>query len=390
MTSKLPLRLVGTFFLLASVLAAADPAPTPAAPATNTPAASNTRSTIAPRRIFVKDGQLKSHPFVIFVTQTITEAMRPTLTLRGNHYVLAANASEAPQTPKDVLPGQTRTVTLDGQQVALEGTILIFDLSQLPIPPFKSATRFTPLLNWTVPGATAADPGKPDAIVGAEEIYIGNMTGATLWTAVTIGIIGITLLSWTKIKSKQAVRFTPRPLLFIITGPDGFLSLWRAQLVVWTIAVGSVVFLFGLTRLRVPDIPETLVALMGMSVLTGTLSALRAAPAKPTTPVAAPAPAPAAPVAPPPPPPAPAPAEPILFNSSHATWSDLISIYNKTSQQVELSVPKAQMVFWTAVILVLFVVKSFLLGELWAVPWEMVALTGVSQAGYIGDKLVKP
>jgi hypothetical protein len=41
-------------------------------------------------------------------------------------------------------------------------------------------------------------------------------------------------------------------------------------------------------------------------------------------------------------------------------------------------------------ILVLFVVKSVLRGELWEVPWEVVTLTGVSQAGYLGDKNLDP
>lgn len=39
--------------------------------------------------------------------------------------------------------------------------------------------------------------------------------------------------------------------------------------------------------------------------------------------------------------------------------------------------------------LFLFIVKSILLGALWPVPWELVALTGMSQAGYIGDKYVQ-
>jgi len=69
--------------------------------------------------------------------------------------------------------------------------------------------------------------------------------------------------------------------------------------------------------------------------------------------------------------------------------SDLISSYSPIFKDVRLSVPKAQMVFWTGIILVLFIAKSLLIGELWEVPWEMVALTGVSQAGYIGDKATK-
>jgi hypothetical protein len=55
---------------------------------------------------------------------------------------------------------------------------------------------------------------------------------------------------------------------------------------------------------------------------------------------------------------------------------------------LELSIPKAQMVVWTLVVILLFCIKSVLGGELWAVPWELVVLTGFSQAGYLGDKVV--
>jgi len=45
--------------------------------------------------------------------------------------------------------------------------------------------------------------------------------------------------------------------------------------------------------------------------------------------------------------------------------SDLISSYSPIFKDVRLSVPKAQMVFWTGIILVLFIAKSLLIGELW-------------------------
>ena len=74
---------------------------------------------------------------------------------------------------------------------------------------------------------------------------------------------------------------------------------------------------------------------------------------------------------------------------ARARFSDLISNWNNITQQVELSLPKAQMVVWTVIVLAVFIVKSFLLGALWPVPWELVALTGFSQAGYVGDKFVQ-
>jgi len=56
-----------------------------------------------------------------------------------------------------------------------------------------------------------------------------------------------------------------------------------------------------------------------------------------------------------------------------------------------LSLARAQMVFWTVLTLFLFIVKSILDGNLWAVPWELVALMGLSQVGYLAPKIpLKP
>ena len=49
---------------------------------------------------------------------------------------------------------------------------------------------------------------------------------------------------------------------------------------------------------------------------------------------------------------------------------------------------KAQMIFWTVLTLVVFVAKSVTDGTLWPVPWQMVALMGMSQAGYVAPKLI--
>jgi hypothetical protein len=366
----------------------------PGSAQTAVPAPSN----IQPRRIVIDDGQLKSHPFQVFVTHPITDAMNPTLRLTGMHAVTAiTDLEKSDLKPKHVLARQNRAIVVDGIPASAEGTLLIFDLSPLHLPLFKSAARFLPLVSWTetAPGKEAAR----ESIAAPDEIYLGNMPGAAVWTIAIVGSIVLVLLFWSAAKAREITKFPARPTLLLITGPDGFLSLWRAQLLFWTIAVGSLVTMFGLLQLRVPEIPEPLVVLMGMSLLTGTVSALKAgqssatatrppAPAAPPAAPAVPAPAAVAPVAAPAAAAIPPPAPIIRFNSQRAGWADLISVWNKGTGQVELSLPKAQMVFWTITILVLFVVKSILLGALWAVPWELVALTGFSQAGYIGDKFV--
>jgi len=48
---------------------------------------------------------------------------------------------------------------------------------------------------------------------------------------------------------------------------------------------------------------------------------------------------------------------------------------------------KAQMLFWTLLLLVIFVSESILDGVIWDVPWPLVALMGFSQAGCLAPKL---
>lgn len=381
-----------TALALAEARESSPPPPASAPTSTSAPALAGE---IDPPQLVVADGQLKSHPFQVFVTRSVTTEMQPTFYLTGLHWITAPSKLEEPLKPLRVLPRQRRTILIDGLPATVEGTLLVFDLSRFKLPIYKSAARYWPILEWTDPPA-AGRPATRQAMASEREIYVGNLPGAALWTLVTVGAAVLGLLVWSVSKRSQITKFQPRPALLLITGPDGYLSLWRTQLLLWTFAVGSVVFLFGLVRLNVPEIPETLVALMGMSLLTGTVSAVKA---KQAAPAAAVAPAPANPppaVAPPPPavvPAAPVVAPPaggqppeIRFNPGKPSWADLTATWNKNTGQVELSVSKAQMVFWTVLILVLFVSKSILLGALWPVPWEMVALTGISQAGYIGDK----
>jgi len=58
-------------------------------------------------------------------------------------------------------------------------------------------------------------------------------------------------------------------------------------------------------------------------------------------------------------------------------------------KETVLSIAKAQMVFWTLLMMFIFVVKSILDGVMWEVPWEMVALMGMSLAGYLGPKFAR-
>ena len=68
--------------------------------------------------------------------------------------------------------------------------------------------------------------------------------------------------------------------------------------------------------------------------------------------------------------------------------ADLVRTY-RSGQPPELSLAKAQMLFWTVLLLGLFVTKSILEGAIWEVPWPLVFLMGFSQAGHLAPKLAE-
>jgi hypothetical protein len=303
------------------------------------------------------DGQLRSHSIRVFLDRDITTAMRPVLTLSINHALLLRGRPEYSTNACSLLARNQRfTEDLDGQETPTTGTIMLSNLDErFRIPFYKAAVQALPSLTWNEGGADNAG-AEPQTAIGAHEIYLGNTIGAFIWTFVVMATLAVFIVALcAKIKGSAWV---------MVCAEDGTLSLWRAQLLAWTFVVGSVVLCFGLTRLEIPTIPETLVALMGMSLATGGLgyignkehlqpkgaSAGQAAPK--TLPV---------------------------------RLGELLCDENG-----ELSVARIQMVFWTVLMLLLFFVKSFQESAVWEVPWTMVTLMGFSQAGYIGPKFASP
>ena len=65
---------------------------------------------------------------------------------------------------------------------------------------------------------------------------------------------------------------------------------------------------------------------------------------------------------------------------------ELFSVEDDAADGSNLSLSRLQMLFWTIVMIIMFVSKSLITGALWEIPWTLVALMGVSQAGYIGGK----
>ncbi len=300
----------------------------------------------SPVRLYMPDGQLRSHPIKVFINRDISEAQKPRLRLTGSHVVTEKHKGEdALRRPMVVARHQEWIEERHGGKMTVTGTLMLFDLSGYPIPFYKAAMRLTPTLVWE----NNDGQGTTHIAVGASEVYLGNSTGAFLWVFVLVGVLIWLITGLARKASGRA--------LTLLCDTDGSLSLWRTQVAAWTVAIGGVVAGYGFIRLQVPGIPESLVALMGMSLGTGGISHYQSrkrkqAPDSRVTPMLA----------------------------------DLLCDILPDGSR-ELSLSRTQMLFWTILVLAIFLVKSAMDGEAWNVPWELVALMGISQAGYLTPKL---
>lgn len=307
-----------------------------------------------PIRLFMADGQLKTHPVRVFVNRDITEGMKPILVLNGSRLIAVQQTEEQRRRqPMLIARHQTLQQTANDSTIAVTGTLLLFDLSHYPMPFFKTAERLTPTLIWQ------DEQVQQQLAIGDREIYLANTGPAFL-----IPLLLVFLLLWMLIALS---RFGGKPAINFIRSQDGSLSLSKTQVALWTLAIGGMIMAYGLMRVVVPAIPESLIALMGLSLATGGISYTQST--KATI---------------------------IMADSSVATSApsqlktpriaDLVVDY-AGSEQGNLSLTRAQMVFWTLLTLFLFVIKSTLEGTLWDVPWQLVALMGLSHASYLAPKL---
>jgi hypothetical protein len=329
------------FFAKAFAIQAAD-APSQAAPVESQ----------APRlTLYMPDGQLASHAVRIYVNHDLPRDAQPRLHLFGSNALTEAASFDSPDwTPRLVASGQEWIQPSDdagGAEITVKGTLLLFDLKSLPFK-YKAMRRVMPVLSWS-------EGGIDRIAVGRREVNVGNIVLAGAWTAMVVGaaLLVVLVLAWWR---------GSNPMLFL-TGVDGHLSLAQAQIALWTVAVGSIVLAYGFIRLAIPEIPEALLVLMGASLATGGIAFFRDA-QKQQKAVAAGAPE--------------------VSRPWH--WSDLVRSF-EPNQQPQLSLAKAQMLFWTVLLIVLFVTKSILDGAIWNVPWPLVGLLGFSQAGYLAPKL---
>jgi len=299
-------------------------------------------------RVYMPDGQLKSHMVRVYVSMDILPGQNPRLRLLQSHAVTKKAVDEAKLLePGLVAPGQEWQETIDGTKVNRSGTLLLFDLSNMDFG-VKAMLRVLPVVSW-VEGETER------LAAGESEVNIANIVAAICWTVLVVGVAFLLVV-------RLARKGGNNPLLFLV-GADGHLSLARTQVVCWTLAVGGVVLGYGFIRLDIPDIPASLLVLMGASLTTGGVGYFKDAQKQLAAGGA------------------------LRTQGTVAlNWPDLVRVFT-AGQAPELSLAKAQMLFWTLLLLVLFISKSILDGAIWEVPWPLVALMGFSQAGYLASKM---
>ena len=334
--------------LLAAGLLSSAAAQTAVAPAPDCPpdvaAARAAPAASTPASLTMADGQLVSWNLRVFLPQPLPAGARPWLCLLSGHAVVAAAAGQQRALRAEVIAQGSQTLrTADGSAVSQAGTVVLFERRGDLLQFWKPSMRVWPLLIWT------GDDGQPRQLLGEREVIVGQAPVAVVLTVAALAVFGLLL----------AVVCRGGPgMVDLLTASDGHLSLSKLQMALWTLAVGAVVLYFALLRLEVPSVPESLVVLMGLSLATTGISYGSAPPGG---------------AAPP--------------GGRIWRWADLVTIYDEgTGRPAELSLARAQMLFWTLLLLVVFVAKTVLGGVLWDIPWSLVALMGISQAGYLVPK----
>ncbi|MDQ7815552.1 MAG: hypothetical protein RDU14_00840 [Melioribacteraceae bacterium] len=316
--------------------------------------------------LIMADGQLRSHPVKVFIANAnIKPEMKPELYLIGIYQSTRIQFGDMlnsahPFKPYQVASDQTMSYKIDGVPITLTGTMMIFSLDTIKMKIDDAGMRVLPVLKW-ISKETKTKDGKTEIeytkVISENEIYIGNGIGAIFYTIILLVVLIMIIFAFEWARKK-------RPLDVIRTY-DGNISLSLTQMALWTLAAGAMVFAFGLMHLDVPEIPDSLIVLMGLSVATGAVGHYQSHLLKD------------------------------LDNNlgrvsstnlkeSKKYFSGLASLINITIESKEYpSIAKAQYLFWTVTTIVLFVYKSSVEGRLWSVPEELVFLMGISQGSYL-------
>ncbi len=455
-------RWMGVLVLLLAASVRAQPAPaasqaegTAAAPAA---AASQPAAQLYPPRV-----QLDSWPMRVFVSRDIAPETRPMLRLyyADGAYRQALYCDVAPVNiaRRQIWVGGAES---DGQDAQHVGTWLLFTLKphgqaaaggvrhDCSVPGLKSVARVQPVLTWTEAGCT----GDCQLFASVPYIYVGNAWKATAYAlAVLLAFIGLTWLGVRLASRAPGLEYARFRSFFVV---DHAFSLSLFQMALWTCAVGFMVLYQLFAAFDAASIPESLITLMGTSLMTAGASAVLSQNAKEALTrqvtgireslaasaagaadlaaaklalsrleaalktrsmsrglatesdalIEALRPVIAAPVA--------GAADPAKAQASADALQqaaallqarvaqlpdpdegnvslrqrlvEMLTTEGDAAEGKTLSLSRLQMLFWTVIIIIMFIAKSIIAGLLWDIPWTLVALMGVSQLGYIGGK----
>lgn len=398
-----------------------------------TDAVGNAAGSTITAQIVIPPNQLSSAPFRVLITRNIPSDSMPKLIVRDAGDVQGNTGTFSPM---QTMPGASISVPPpqgSTESITASGTLLLFDVNSLGELAHPAHMYFI-ALEWTENGVRyTALPSCNCAV------KIINRNGVIVWTLVATGsFIGLMLfVTW--MARKNAARYGL--VVGVLCDDDGRVSLSRFQMMLWTVIIGGVVFSFSLIHREMITLSPTLIVLMGLSYVTTALSAglptgsagtgaagTGAATAgegatdtattvatitDPTSATAtimttsttetAPAGGSAAPVvaASVTTPVTTAPAGPVAAavalpdNLARAGgvakfFLDMISLPSATGAPnpgVKISIARTQMLFWTFIIAAIFIYKYAVSGIIWDVPWEIIALMGVSQSGYLSKKI---
>jgi hypothetical protein len=333
-------------------------------------------------KLYAPAAQLVNWPMQILVSPDLPEGATPTLTLLISHGHTDAEVGACANIP---LQFSARNQTwvggadTDGANAQHVGTLLLYDLSstRCKLDPVKPMTRVRPILDWTPQDKACADC----KLIGTSLINLGNATTAFIEALVAVALGVLLVVGLARIGRHHKLI----ELFFSVD--DGKLSLSMLQMALWTLAAVLMVIFEDLLRLDTPTVPSSIVVLMGMSLLTTGFSYhLTANPPSGKPPAVAPAAAPVVAVgAPLLVPGGPVVVPVVVVPPTASRLSDLLCVPDANGV-MQLSLSRAQMLLWTLVMVVLFIAKSAINQSLWEIPWALVALMGVSQAGYLGGK----
>lgn len=327
-----------------------------------------------PFELDVPDGQFISHVITVYFSEPLTKEQNPKLVLYQPRTPFTDAITEF-RDAKLLDIGINQAVsarTDDGRVILKSETMLLFSLEDFEAPFYKPLFRTRPALHWD-----AKDTAARRSVIMQSNVYFADAVTVNSYAVILVTV----LVAMFAVLSRRATG----SFFGLLCGRNGRLSLSRTQVACWTAAIGGTVFAFGLKELKVPEVPLSLVALMGLSLGTNGVSSwqyLKSSGQKPaeggqgaSDPDAGAAASHA---------PSPEPVKP-----PNPRWIDLISMPDPQSGQLTTSISRAQMAFWTVLVVIIYVGKSFVDGVLWQVPWELVALMGISQAGYLGPQFTK-